>query len=189
MFLLIIGLTIWVALHLMKRLAPTARAGMDHTFGEGPAKGLISGLLIGAVVLMVIGFRSAPVVPVYEPVAGLRPVTNLLMIVAVVLFGMGNSSGRLRDKLRHPMLGGVVVWGVAHLLSNGDQASVVLFGVLIAWAVLEMRIISRFEGPWKKPEPGAASGDIRLALISVVVFAVFVGVHVWLGHNPFGGEM
>ena len=57
------------------------------------------------------------------------------MLVAVALIGAGHSKGRARGWLRHPMLTGVVVWAVAHLLVNGDVASLVLFGWLGLWAV------------------------------------------------------
>jgi ABC-type cobalt transport system substrate-binding protein len=114
-------------------------------------------------------------------------VNNALMIIAVVLMGMGKSKGRARAWLRHPMLWGIVVWAVAHLLVNGDVASIVLFGGMGLWALANMLLINAQDGPWQRPAPGPASGDIKLLVISAVVFAVIVGLHMWLGPNPFGG--
>ena len=85
--------------------------------------------------LIIIGFRRAPVVPVYDPPPWAIHLNNLLMVVAVLLLGLGHSKSRARGWLRHPMLTAVVVWAVAHLLVNGDQASLVMFGWLGLWAV------------------------------------------------------
>jgi hypothetical protein len=100
---------------------------------------------------------------------------------------MGSSRGRLRSLLRHPMLTGVIVWAVAHLLVNGDVASLVLFGAMAVWAVTEMAVINATSDGWNRPEPGPASGDIKLAVISVVVFSVIAVIHYLLGHSPFLG--
>ena len=107
-------------------------------------------------------------------------INNLLMIVAVVLFGAGSSKSRLRGNLRHPMLTGVVVWCVAHLLVNGHLAAVILFGGMGLWALIQMRLINRAE---PAPEPyaeGTLAGDIRLVIISAIVFTVIAAIHNWI---------
>ncbi|MCP5085631.1 MAG: hypothetical protein GY952_02310 [Rhodobacteraceae bacterium] len=188
MKLLAIGLVFWVLLHFFKRLAPGLRASMQAKLGEGPAKGVMSLLIIGSFVLMVLGYRAAPFEPVYTPIAGMGHLNNLLMVIAVVLMGAGSSKGRMRSMLRHPMLTGAIVWAAAHLLVNGDQASILLFGGVALWAVAEIGIISFAEGPWQRPEPGPVSGDVRLLVISAVLFVVVVAVHFWLGYSPFLGS-
>ena len=40
-------------------------------------------------------------------------------------------------QLKHPMLVGVKTWALAHLLSNGDLGSIVLFGSFLAWGVYD----------------------------------------------------
>lgn len=187
MILLYIGIALWCAAHLFKRVLPAARAGLSSRIGQGPAKGLVALALLLSVVLMVVGYRGAEFAPVYTPLAGAGHLNNLLMLVAVVLLGAGKSKGRMRSWLRHPMLAGVIVWSGAHLLVNGDYASVVLFGAMAVWAVVEMTMINYAEGDWKRPEPGPLKGDIRLLIISAVVFSVIVGIHSALGHNPFLG--
>ncbi len=187
MTLLSIGVALWVLMHFFKRLAPSIRTSLYETLGAGPARGITALLILAALVLMVFGYRAAPVEPVYTPIAGMGHLNNLLMIVAVILIGAGSSKGRMRSLMRHPMLTGAVVWAVAHLLVNGDQASILLFGGLGMWAMAEMALINLAEGPWERPEPGPVSGDIRLLVISAVLFAVIAGVHFWLGHSPFLG--
>jgi len=142
--------------------------------------------LIGlGVLLMIIGYRAAPFTPLYTPPAWGVHLNNLMMLAAVALLGMGHSKGRARAWLRHPMLTAIVVWAAAHLLVNGDYASLLLFGGLGLWAILEMAMINAQDGAWQRPEPGPLSGDLRLAGITVVLYAAIGGIHTWLGYPPF----
>ena len=187
MNLLIAGLVLWSIAHFFKRLAPQMRKGMNTKLGEGPSKGIMSLLILGSIVLMVIGFRAAPVDITYDTPSWGKHANNALMLVSVALLGMGSSKGRARTWLRHPMLVGVIVWSGAHLLVNGDVASVVLFGGMAIWAVAEILLINAQEGKWQRPEAGPAKGDIKWLVISAVVFSVIAGLHIWIGPNPFGG--
>ncbi len=91
--------------------------------GDG-SKGVIAGAIVLGMVLMVIGYRAADFIPVYDPPAWTRHLNNLLMVISVILFGVGSSKSPMRAWLRHPMLTGFLLWAVAHLLVNGDLASV-----------------------------------------------------------------
>lgn len=181
---LILGIVLWYAAHLFKRLAPARRAAMTEKMGEA-ARGPVALALLVSVVLMVMGFRNSDFVAVYDPPAWGRYANNLLMIFAVALMGVGSSKSRARRWLRHPMLTGFLIWTVAHLLVNGDRDSVLMFGLLGLWAVIEMVVINRAEPDWQRFTGGSVAGDIRLLVISAVVFAVIAGVHIWLGVNPF----
>ncbi len=66
MVLLILGLALWFAAHLFKRIAPDARAGMGDR-----GKGIVALALLVSVVLMVLGYRSADYVAVYDPLPGM----------------------------------------------------------------------------------------------------------------------
>lgn len=187
MILLLLGLLIWTTAHLFKAALPAARDALTERMGAGPSKGLFAVFIGLGLVLMIWGYRSAPLQPVWTPPAWTVHLNNLMMLVAVAVFGMGNSKGRARSWLRHPMLTGVVIWALAHLLVNGDLASIVLFGGLLLWALSEMSLINARDGAWVRPAPGPAKGDLRLVVIALVLYAAIAGVHAWLGVNPFGG--
>lgn len=185
MALLICGLVLWVAAHFFKRIAVGQRQTLQDRLGDG-SKGVIALVLLLSVVLMVIGYRGAVGEFYWGRNAAMTGINNLLMLLAVALFGLGSSKSRLRAKMRHPMLTGVVVWAVSHLLVNGDTPSFILFGGLALWAIAEMFIINRAEPDYTPYEGGSVAGDIRLAVISLVVFTVISVIHIWLGYNPFG---
>lgn len=182
MALLILGVALWAYSHLMKRVTPGFRAGL----GDATGKMVATGLTVLSIVLMVIGYKSADVVQLWNPPAFMRHINNLLMLIAIILVGLGYSRGVLRTKLRHPMLAGVKVWALAHLLVNGDLASVVLFGGILAWAVVDMILINRMEPAWQPPKPGPVYFDVLHVVISVVVMGVIGMIHTYLGYPPFG---
>ncbi len=180
MALLILGLALWVGAHYFKRFAPEARARL----GE-PGKGLVAlGIGLG-LLAMIFGYRWADFIPVWSPPAFMVHINNLLMLVAFFVYGISATKGRLRGKMRHPMLVSVKIWATAHLLVNGDLASILLFGGLLAWAVGSVILINRAEPDWQRPAPGEARKDVILVLSSIVGFAVVAAIHIWLGVWPF----
>lgn len=182
MLLLILGVLLWSFSHLLKRLSP----GLRDAVPDNTRKLVVTVLALLAIVLMVIGYRGAGVVVLWDPPGFLRGINNLLMLVAVFLVGLGFSRGVLRTKIRHPMLTSVMVWAVAHVLVNGDLAALVLFGGLLIWAVVDRALINRDQPVWGPPAPGPIRNDVIYAGVSLIVFAAIAGIHSWLGYNPFG---
>ncbi len=184
MIWLILGLALWIGAHWFKRLAPGARARMGN-----PARAVEAVLIAVGLVLIIIGYRGTDYIHVYAPPEWTVHLNNLMMLVAVGLLGSAHSKSRLRGRLRHPMLTAVIVWSVAHLLVNGDLASVILFGTLGLWAVISIAMINRADPAPARWTGGTLAGDIRLAVITLVVFAAITGIHIALGVWPFPGGM
>ena len=89
--------------------------------------------------------------------------------------------------IRHPQLTAVKLWALAHLLVNGDSASLLLFGGLLVWAAVEVVIINKQDGksPLNKPDSSlpreCAAIGATLALYGVAAY-----VHGWLGYPVHG---
>ena len=186
MTLLFAGVLIWTLVHLFKRVLPDARAALDAKIGAGPAKGAIALIFLASILMMIFGFMAAGAQAAYTPPSWGAVVNNLLMIIAVFLMGAGSGKGISPTLLRHPMLTGVVVWSVGHLLANGDMRSIVLFGGLGIWAILNMFMINMREGAWERPKAGPIKADIKTAVISLGIFAVIAAIHHFIGPSPFG---
>lgn len=182
MLLLTAGVLLWAWSHLMKRVTPGFRAGLGDTGGKIVA----SVLALVAIVLMVKGYRSAEVVVLWSPPAAMVHVNNLLMLLAIYMVNLGYSRGVMRTKFRHPMLSAVELWALAHLLVNGDLASVILFGGLLLWAMVDLVMINRMQREWIPPASGPVVNDVIYAGVSVAVFAGIAFAHNWLGYWPFG---
>jgi uncharacterized membrane protein len=188
MALLVLGVALWWVTHLFPILAPAARGRAVSAMGLDPYKGLFALVSLGAVALMVVGFRQAEVVNLWFPPAWTVHLNNLLMLLAVALLVARDMPSGLRRRIRHPMLTSVKTWAVAHLLVNGDLAAIVLFGGLLGWAVVAVIGSNRRDGEWVRPAPGTTAGAVKHAIVTIVVFAVIVVIH-WklLGVRPFPG--
>ena len=182
MTLLILGLILWIAAHLFKRALPDVRARMGDK-----GKGLVALVIVASLVLMIVGYRGAGEIYVWSPPSWGMHLVPLLMMVAVVLTGMGHSKSHLSAVMRHPMLAGVSLWALAHLLVNGDLASIVLFGSMFVWTRVQAFALNQAEPDWQRPDQGTLAGDIKLAVVSIAIFAGIVGVHYWLGFQVIPG--
>ena len=149
MIWLVLGVDLWSYSHLMQRMTPGIRARLGDSWG----KGIVAVLSFVALGVMIYGYKHADNVELWSPPGFLRHINNLLMLVAVVGFNIGLSRGVMRTWTRHPMLGAVMVWAVAHLLVNGDLASLILFGGIGLWALAEMLLINRMAPAWVPPLP------------------------------------
>lgn len=178
MALLIAGVALWSVVHLFPSVSPAGRTALRLRFGEGPYKGIFALLIVVSIVLMVIGWRSIDRANLYSPPLYGSPIVSALMLLSFVLFAAASAPGNLKRFLRHPMLTGMIVWGVAHLLANGESRSVVLFGGLAAWALISIVTINRREGAWNdKPSAVPVSKDAMTIVASIALFALVAWGH------------
>lgn len=173
MILLILGIAVFLGAHLFTR-ARVARAAAIARLGEGGYKIAYSLVSVLGLVLIVLGWRAAPYVELWSPPTAMRHVAALLIWPAFVLFFAAHLPGHIRAKMKHPMLAGVKLWATAHLLANGDLASVILFGSLLAWAVaarIGLKRQERAEGA--TPRPANLRADLIALVVGTVVYVLF----------------
>ncbi len=180
MTLLSAGVVLWWVGHFFKRVLPGPREAMGNA-----GKGVAALIILAGVVLMVIGYRGAGETPVYDPPSWGRYANNLLMLIAIILFGTGSSKSSLRSYMRHPMLLGIIVWAGSHLLVNGDLASIILFGSMVVWGFAEILVINARDKDYVPFEGGSMAGSVRLLIISAVLYVLIGFAHTYLGYWPF----
>ncbi len=178
MTLLIIGLVIFIGIHLVPTVVPL-RAALIQGLGEKPYRGLFALVSLAGLVLIVIGKARADFVPVYDPPAWGRLVPAILMLPALILLPAANMPTNIKRFTRHPMLWGVTLWAAGHLLANGDQASLLLFGSLGAYAVFDM-ISANARGAVKSTTRYPVKKDVMVVVAGLVTYVVLVVAHPWL---------
>ncbi|WP_297511165.1 NnrU family protein [uncultured Caulobacter sp.] len=188
MTILILGLVIFLGVHSTRILAGPFR---DGQIAASPRRwkglySLASGL--GFVLIIVGWIKVRPVAPLlYDPPAWGRHATMALVWIAFVLLAGANGPvGRIKATVRHPMLLGTILWSAGHLLANGDQASAILFGSFLVWAIAALAsALGRDEPPPVVTKPMA---DVIAVVAGTVLYAVFVmGLHrVLFGVSPLG---
>jgi uncharacterized membrane protein len=168
MGLLVIGLVLFLGAHVFVTLRGP-RAAVIARIGEWPYKGVMG--LVSLIGLIVIGYgfghyRATDWIEVWSPPRWTNHITELLMWPASIFVVAAYARGNIWRRLKHPMLVGVKTWAVAHLISNGDLGSIVLFGSVLAWAVYDRITLKR------RSDPGAPSipvGGTRNDVIALVI--------------------
>ncbi len=178
--MLIAGVALWSLMHLFPSLLPGQRAALVKRLGEGPYKGVLALAIVAAIVLIVFGWRSIEPASIYTPPLLGSPVVPLLILVSFILFAAASAPGNIKRFLRHPMLTGMIVWGGAHLLANGENRSVVLFGGMSLWALVSIITISHRDGEWQKPAAVSMTKDAMTVVASIALFALVAWLHKWI---------
>jgi uncharacterized membrane protein len=192
--IMIIGLAVFLGAHTLVALRPQ-RATVIARLGEGPYKGLFALASLIGILLIGYGFaryRAAGYVDIWVPPHWIRHVTEALVWPAIILVVAAYVPSNIKRVVRHPMLAGVKLWALAHLLANGDLGSIILFGSILAWAVYD-RIAVKQRGEAAAPVAVAASGGYRNDFIVVVAgtllyFALGFWFHPWVIGVPVFGS-
>jgi uncharacterized membrane protein len=182
MTLLALGLALFIAPHLLPTI-PSLRQALFARAGEERYRGLFSLVTLVGLVLIVVGFRDAPrdqVFPRFLPAVAMAKGANT---VALILFAAANMKGHIRRAVQHPMLLGLLLWSVVHVLANGDRRGTVLFGALAGSAVVDLasairrRAVKSFV-PEAKHDVRAVVGGVVVALVVMTFHRVLFGPQV-----------
>ncbi len=193
MTLLVLGLILFLGTHSVRVFAEDWRSSMRARLGDGAWKGVVSVLSLVGLVLIVMGYGAARENPQILWIAPIwtRHVAALLTLVSFVLLAAAYVPGNaIKARLHHPMVLGVKVWALSHLIANGMLADVLLFGGFLVWAVLNFRAArARDRAAGTVYPPGKAVPTVLAGVGAVVAWAVFA---CWahgalIGGKPFGG--
>jgi uncharacterized membrane protein len=181
---MILGLAVFLGSHAFVAMRPQ-RAAVIARVGEGPYKGLFSLVSLVGIVLIGWGFahyRSTGYIDIWSPPAWTRHVTLLLVWPAIVCIFAAYIPGDIKRVLKHPMLVGVKLWALAHLISNGDLGSIILFGSILGWVVFDRITLKHRKDPGGPlvPVGGRRNDFFAVAIGTLVYFALGFWFHPWI---------
>ncbi len=170
---MILGLVLFLGVHVFITRRD-ARADLIARIGEGGYKIAFSVISLVGLALIVWGFatyRATGWIDVWYPPIWMKHLTIALMLPAVIMVAASYVRGRIYTTLKHPMLAGVKLWAVSHLLANGDLGSIILFGSFLAWAVFDRISLKRRADSGAPPIPvGGLSNDAIAVGVGVVAY-------------------
>jgi uncharacterized membrane protein len=188
MIYLVLGLVLFLGVHSISIVAPAWRDRTAARLGNA-WRGLYSLTTIAGLIVIIWGYGIARQNPVllYAPPPWTHYIAAVLMLPVFTLFLAAYLPGRIKSALKHPMLISIMLWAVAHLISTGMLANVVLFGSFLAWAVAD-----RISFRWRTQRPILTAPSMKLndgiAIVAgLAVYVVFEHwLHVrWIGVQPF----
>ena len=170
--ILILGLVVFLGIHLFVTRRD-ARATLVARLGLTTYRALFALIAAIGLALIVYGFaqyRATGWIDIWSPPAFMRHITVALMLVAVILVTAAYIPSHIKAKTKHPMLAGVKTWALAHLLSNGDLGSILLFGSFLGWAVFARMAAKRRGDAGPMVAPAGWTNDIIVVAVGIVIY-------------------
>lgn len=176
--ILALGAALFIAMHLVPALGSLRAALVDRLSLNG-YKALfviISWLGIG---LMIWGKSHAPHTDVWLPPGWGHNAAMALMLPSMMLLTAAKLPTNIKRVTPHPMMWGFFLWSAAHLLANGDLASIILFGSLGAYSIVAIVSANRRGA---KPSKKAVPVGTEAAVLGsgVAVYIAFLFLHPYL---------
>jgi uncharacterized membrane protein len=169
--ILILGLAIFLGSHVFVTLRDT-RAAVIARLGNG-YRVLFALVALAGLVLITYGYgdyRAHELIQLWTSPAFMRHVTIGLMLFAVIFMVAAFIPSHIKAWLKHPMLNSVKTWALAHLLSNGDLGSILLFGAFMLWGGYS-RVAAKRRGDKGFANPPVGwTNDIIVVVLGVVVY-------------------
>ncbi|MDZ4762749.1 MAG: NnrU family protein [Alphaproteobacteria bacterium] len=139
------GLAIFFIPHFYSTFRARGAGDIKARMGPGPYMGLYSLVTLAGFGLIVWGYGNLkPWIPIWDPPVWTRHVALTLMLPALILLVSAYvPAGYIKRAVKHPMLAAVKVWALAHLVANGDLASIILFGSFLLYAVIDRIAVKR----------------------------------------------
>lgn len=191
MNMLVGGIALFFGVHMLPILSGV-RTKLREAIGAGAYKGLFTIASAVGLALIVLGYGAARLgdnPQIWDPPAGLRHLAMLLMLPVFIFLIAAYLPGRIKARLKHPMLIAVKTWALAHLLVNGDMASGLLFGSFLIWAVVDRislkRRVTGVSAAATLGSTGTASNR-NDAIAIVGGLAIYGGIVFW-GHEYLAG--
>lgn len=179
MTLLVLGIVIFLGMHLVRVVAPGLRARVIEGVGKGPWMGLYALISLVGLGLIIYGFGQArgETGVLYNPPVFLKHIALLLMLLAFISLAAGFlPAGRIAVTLKHPQILAIKIWALAHLLANGETSSVLLFGSFLSWAVILRISLKRRERAGERVLPmfKSARNDVLAVVVGLAAYLLFV---------------
>ena len=170
--ILVLGLAVFLGTHVFVSFRG-ARADVIAHLGLQWYRVLFALVSLAGLAVIVWGYgqyRAHDLIQVWSPPAFMRHITVGLMLFAVIFAVAAFVPSHIKTRLKHPMLAGVKTWALAHLLSNGDLGSILLFGGFLAWGVYARIAAKRRGDLGPKSEPSGWFNDVLVLALGVVIY-------------------
>jgi len=179
MLVMVLGLIVFFAIHIVPTNAEL-KNGLVARFGPTGYKGIFGVISLIGLALIVLGFHKLQLHPgknpiLWDPPTWTRHIAMPLMLLSMISLAAAYIPSHIHAMLKHPLLVAIKFWALAHLLANGDLASLLLFGSFLAFAVYDRISVKRRGdlGPLGKGS-GPWINDVIVVAIGVALYAVIV---------------
>ena len=184
------GLVVFFGVHMVP-VFPALRAQFIAVVGRSIYLAVFTLFSAIGLILIIVGYGelrwSGDANPeIWAPPEWTRHIAFTLMLPVFILLAAAYIPNRIRGFVGHPMLAAIKLWAFAHLLANGDLASVLLFASFLIYAIIDRISVKRRNAPGPLGErAGSLAGDVAVVVVGLAAygFMLFYG-HTWLVGIP-----
>ena len=174
MLLFILGLVLFFGIHMLPfypeyRVQLIEKLDNDTIDAEIMYKIIFSVISLLGLIFIGVGKGSMEFIGLWDIPVFFRYVAVVLILASFILMVAAYPPNNIKRYVPHPMLTGVIVWGVTHMLVNGDVVSLILFGSFVAYSVVAIKLAN-------KRQQDISSEQEAQQQISVVKDAIVIGI-------------
>jgi uncharacterized membrane protein len=173
--MMIIGAAIFIGIHLVP-----AKSGLrDHLvrrLSENGYKMLFTAISVAGLGLLIYGKAKAGHTYLWLTPGWGRSIAPVIMLPSMILLAAAKLPTNIKRFTPHPMLWGFILWSVAHLLANGDLASIILFGSIGAYSVIAI-VSANQRGASTSTVVVPVAREAIVIGVGIIVYITFVLLH------------
>jgi len=174
MTLFVIGILIFFGVHFVP--STPLKSQLVSNLGEMRFKGIFSLVSALGLGLLIYGFGQTEFQPLFDPFSWGRNVAIFTMPIVVILTCAAQMPNNMKRFIRHPMLASVILWGLSHLVANGDLASTVLFGSFVLFSVTNILLVNA-RGAYVAPAPVSMFWDLGAVVLGLGIYVALFQFH------------
>lgn len=182
MYILLFGLILFFAIHLLPASVSLRQQAVQR-LGEYGYKGVFALISLLGLALVAYGMSEREYILIWQPPVWSRHLALVMMLPASLLLVAAYMPGNVKKYTRHPMLWGVTIWAVVHLLANGDLGSMILFCSFLLYSLFDMWSANR-RGATKSHETKALRYDMGVVVVGGAVYALLYYLHPYFTGVP-----
>ena len=178
MNILILGIVIFFSIHCVP-IIPSLRNNLSSFLGDNGYKAFYSLLAFAGLGLIVYGFSIANSYPLWKPFPYSHAIAVWVMPFSFILLTASSMKTNIKRYVRHPMLTGVLIWSLTHLIANGDVRSLLLFASFGLYSLVDM-LFTKKNIPEDSTETYPVQKDITVIVIGLIVYGIGLYIHTFI---------
>ena len=187
---LVIGLALFLGAHSIRIFADSWRDTAIRQLGAGPWKGLYTLVSFAGFALIIVGYgETRGAVPIYVLPHGMSHATfGLVWAAFICVTAAYTPHNHIKHLLHDPMVFGVGLWALGHLLVNATPGAIILFGGFLVWAAADYLSLRKRAVSGATAAPPKTRNTVLVVLVGTVLAGIFAHMlhAVLIGVSPFG---
>jgi len=187
------GLLVFFGTHYYTAFRSRDENSLPARMGPGPYKGVYSALTGIGFIAMIWGYAMCkPIINIADPPPfWTRHITMLLMLPAMILIVAAYMppAGFIKKGVKHPLLAATKIWALAHLISNWDLASIILFASFLIYGVVDrIAVKRRGDVGFANIKPNVLGDLLSIAVgLALYLLLIYELHYMLIGVDPMSG--